>query len=246
MASGQTPQYLLNQWIASDQVLMEEFNADNLKLETALAGLASQTAAKAEADDLTALAEQVAAKAEASDLTTLSAQVAAKASSADLAALSSTVAAKADQTALTTLSNTVAAKADQTALTTLSNTVAGKADAAVLTSLSARTPRFTYGTYTGNGTETRAVSLGFTPKAVYVCTCSGSVFEASGFAYAYGGLALEGNPAYVSSGTKQYNTVEIITGGFQVSYKILNSEYIQILSNSNNQIYYYIALDYPG
>ena len=38
MASGQTEHYGLNQWEAQDQVLREEFNADNLKLDTILAG----------------------------------------------------------------------------------------------------------------------------------------------------------------------------------------------------------------
>ena len=38
MASGQTEHYGLNQWEARDQVLREEFNADNLKLDAALAG----------------------------------------------------------------------------------------------------------------------------------------------------------------------------------------------------------------
>ena len=39
MASGQTQYYGLNQWEAADQVLRTEFNADNAKIETALANL---------------------------------------------------------------------------------------------------------------------------------------------------------------------------------------------------------------
>ena len=34
----QTEQYQLNQWELADRVRMEDFNADNAKLETALAG----------------------------------------------------------------------------------------------------------------------------------------------------------------------------------------------------------------
>ena len=37
MASGQTEKYGLNQWEPGDQVLREEFNADNRKLEAAIA-----------------------------------------------------------------------------------------------------------------------------------------------------------------------------------------------------------------
>ena len=36
MASGQTEHYGLNQWEANDQVRREEFNADNLKIDTLL------------------------------------------------------------------------------------------------------------------------------------------------------------------------------------------------------------------
>lgn len=46
MPSNQTPNYGLNQWIRSDQVKMEDFNADNLKTDAAI---------KAQADALTAL-----------------------------------------------------------------------------------------------------------------------------------------------------------------------------------------------
>lgn len=35
MASGQTENYGLNQWVAEDRILREEFNQDNLKIETA-------------------------------------------------------------------------------------------------------------------------------------------------------------------------------------------------------------------
>ena len=37
MANGQTANYALNQWAASDQVLRAEFNADNAKIDGALA-----------------------------------------------------------------------------------------------------------------------------------------------------------------------------------------------------------------
>ena len=45
MASGQTANYQLNQWEAEDKVLRTEFNADNAKLDAALAGLAAALAA---------------------------------------------------------------------------------------------------------------------------------------------------------------------------------------------------------
>ena len=44
MASNYTTNYQLNQWEAGDQVLRVEFNQDNQKIDTALAGLAAQNA----------------------------------------------------------------------------------------------------------------------------------------------------------------------------------------------------------
>lgn len=45
MPSNQTPNYALNQWERDDRILMEDFNADNAKIDTALAGLAETAAA---------------------------------------------------------------------------------------------------------------------------------------------------------------------------------------------------------
>ena len=42
MATNQTANYQLNQWEPTDQVLRTDFNADNAKLDTALAGLAAK------------------------------------------------------------------------------------------------------------------------------------------------------------------------------------------------------------
>ena len=51
MPSNQTPNYKLSQWERADKVQMEDFNADNAKIDAAL---------KAETDARTALAAQVA------------------------------------------------------------------------------------------------------------------------------------------------------------------------------------------
>ena len=42
MASGQTQNYQLNQWAAEDQVLRTDFNADNAKIDAALAEMGAQ------------------------------------------------------------------------------------------------------------------------------------------------------------------------------------------------------------
>ena len=74
MATNQTANYDLNQWLSTDQVLRTDFNADNAKVDAALAGLAETAAGKAEQTSLDALA---ASKAEQTAVDALSAQVAA-------------------------------------------------------------------------------------------------------------------------------------------------------------------------
>ena len=70
MATNQTTNYHLNQWEPTNQVLRTDFNADNAKLDAALAE-------KAEVETVSALQTAVAAKAEQTAVDALSAQVAA-------------------------------------------------------------------------------------------------------------------------------------------------------------------------
>ena len=49
---AETGNYQLNQWEKTDRIQMEDFNADNAKIEAALAGLAEQVAAKADRSEL--------------------------------------------------------------------------------------------------------------------------------------------------------------------------------------------------
>ena len=60
MPSNQTPNYRLSQWERTDRVLMEDFNADNAKIDATLAGLAGQVTGKAAQSALDALSQTVA------------------------------------------------------------------------------------------------------------------------------------------------------------------------------------------
>ena len=153
MATNQTTNYDLNQWLSTDQVLRTDFNADNAKVDTALAGKAEQAA-------LSALAERV------------------------------------------------------TALETL--------------------PQLVTGTYTGDGTASQFISLGFTPKALLVVGAWSAMSRDNSY---YGGLALEGNPAGVRDGNE--TVVKILDGGFMVYYAVGGSDYIA--SNEPMRQYYYLA-----
>lgn len=77
MPSNYTSNYNLNQWEAEDKVLRTDFNADNAKIDAALAGKANQSA-------LSALQTAVDKKADKSALTTLQNTVSSQGSSVAL------------------------------------------------------------------------------------------------------------------------------------------------------------------
>ena len=90
----------------------------------------------------------------------------------------------------------------------------------------------TFGTYKGNGSSSRKISLGFTPTAVYICTREGLAGYSTGSRYCYGGLMAQGSPLLLS-GTK---AAEVVDGGFKV-YK--PNDYIRI--NVSGEVYHYLA-----
>ena len=60
MSTNQTTNYELNQWLSADQVLRTDFNADNAKLDAALADLEADVSEKASQTALDALSSTVA------------------------------------------------------------------------------------------------------------------------------------------------------------------------------------------
>ena len=148
MASNQTSNYGLNQWAATDKVLREEFNQDNAKIDTALAGLAQQIT------------------------------------------------------------------------------------------------KISFGTYTGNSNNAEGgsqfISLGFTPKAVYVCTNYGATYHSSNVDIIYGGLALKESPVKTPNGG-YFKVLEIEEGGFRVYYGWYSSSSSAPYTNFKGQLYHYVA-----
>ena len=96
------------------------------------------------------------------------------------------------------------------------------------------------GAYTGDGKAERVINLGFTPKAVYVCTADGITY-ASGSGRTYcGGLAVSGAPAVYMG----YPIVEIVSSGFKVFYtehKTSNVSTNYYGANTANLEFHYIA-----
>jgi hypothetical protein len=98
--------------------------------------------------------------------------------------------------------------------------------------------RVVKGTYTGDGTSERTINLGFTPKAVLVSSGNGrfSGFnENSKENLIYGGLAVEGF-------TATNYAVAVTNGGFKVSHSNTVSGGVKKLTNTNGDIYCYIAI----
>ena len=120
--------------------------------------------------------------------------------------------------------------------------LAQKADAsalAALTTLVGVPVRLAAGSYAGDGAASRVIPLPFTPKAVFVILVNGYTYAFSngfGPSAPYGGLAVTGHPAGASA---EYPAVEIVSGGFQVSYRTENAAN---RTNSANEKYNYIAL----
>lgn len=94
---------------------------------------------------------------------------------------------------------------------------------------------FVAGTYIGDGTSIRTISLGFTPIAVLVVKNDGGVRYYNDMHY--GGLAVTGSPAMTDVGAK---IVEIVTNGFTVHYDVT----LETFSNSSvgGAKYNYIAI----
>ena len=125
------------------------------------------------------------------------------------------------------------------ALNDLSGGLAEKATTAALKALSkklASMPCLVTGTYTGDGTDSRLISLGFQPKALLVMIEEGYSARPYTDDY-YGGLALPGKPVCLqtSYGTNYILTIE--SKGFRVYYN--RDRYI--LSNQKDTNYYYLA-----
>ena len=92
-----------------------------------------------------------------------------------------------------------------------------------------------FGTYTGDGTASRVISLGFTPKAVYLCGGGGEAFTAAGTAYLTGGFFFGGCPLQYNG----YTAASVVDGGFQVG--VITGSYTIVRTNLSGKVYAYFA-----
>lgn len=105
-----------------------------------------------------------------------------------------------------------------------------------------------FGTYAGNGSESRFISLGFTPSALAIWDNTGRQGDQSALAAGttWGGLALPGYPcrAYGKTSSTETSTIafEISASGFTVySRTISTTPSSEVALNNSNYTYYYMA-----
>ena len=142
--------------------------------------------------------------------------------------------------ALSGLAGQTAGKAERVDVEALSFQVASKASQSALDALARTVPRYAAGAYTGDGTQTRIITLPFTPKAVLVCTSYGKIYKEHNTVLRYhGGLAVTDSPAVTNDGDMELVSVQ--SGGFQVHCDPSDSR-TYINTNVEGEVYHYIAL----
>ena len=98
------------------------------------------------------------------------------------------------------------------------------------------------GQYTGNGAETRTISVGFTPKAVWICDYAGIIYKGSNTNSTYhGGVMTPDSPLVDIAGNAG---AHVTAGGFVVTKKrITNGSYnYDHYTNEANVRFYYLAI----
>ena len=136
----------------------------------------------------------------------------------------------------TELTEKLNGKAEQTALST-ETSARISADTALQSSLAQKCEVY-FGTYTGDGTENRIISLGFTPIAVLLLKADGRTYYDRHY---YGGLAFTDNPVTVSISQSNYDVVKIVANGFQVTYYYHPNSSSGAESNASGETYFYLA-----
>ena len=94
-----------------------------------------------------------------------------------------------------------------------------------------------FGSYEGDGSAERTITLGKTPKAVLVMSARGEVshYAATSIYNCYGGLALAGSPVSIDG----QSAIAVVNNGFKVYRDNLHGPHIY--TNEENLTYNYIA-----
>ena len=99
------------------------------------------------------------------------------------------------------------------------------------------------GTYTGDGSEERTISLGFTPKAVLLMNQLGqTIYTYSSIRWFHGGLCLQGHPICYTENDLNCPILSIVENGFQVHCQSIGQTYDRIETNTADTLFFYMAL----
>ena len=110
-----------------------------------------------------------------------------------------------------------------------------------ITTLTAQKCEVVFGSYTGDGAESRTIELGFQPRAVFVIPQSGQMFfDNIQTQKGYGGLAMPGLPCFDD---ERYPHIQIVSNGFSVSLRAqtITGTNCAARTNEQNRKYFYIA-----
>ena len=110
-----------------------------------------------------------------------------------------------------------------------------------ITTLTAQKCEVVFGSYTGDGAESRTIELGFQPRAVFIIPQSGQMFNDNApIEKGYGGLAMPDMPCYENT---EYPHIQIVSNGFSVFFRQKTNTGTNCTACTNQQYkqYYYIA-----
>ena len=201
MGTNKTEHYGLHQWVPEDDFLRTDFNENFEKLDSAL-----YTAEQNLRTDLTGDVQQL-----NTALDTLERELRAD-HDADITQMESAL-STAQQTLRSEFNSSI--QQVNTTLASVQTLAEGRAN-------------IVFGTYTGSGTDSRTLSLGFVAKWVILFTQSGNTDSG------YGGLAAAGYPIRSSSGGIHLQIVG--------SSLVLNCDAIYgPLTKLSGQVYHYLA-----
>ena len=125
------------------------------------------------------------------------------------------------------------------------NTISGYTYSQIISNASSASTKFASGHYTGNGSATRQISVGFTPKAVFVVTNSFNYnyTDNSSTMNMWGGLSVTGSPVICYD----VPVVTITNNGFIVYYGMYELDHgfaadrVEVMTNSSDIVYHYVA-----
>ena len=130
----------------------------------------------------------------------------------------------------------IAAKAEQSALA--SEAAARESADSALSDAVAHKCELFFGSYTGDGKSTRAIELGFAPKAVFLIRKDGITYDSTRSDGYYGGLATPGMPCVAKYDSSDYR--EEMFRVTETGFTVHTGRFVSC--NYSSVVFYYFAV----